>query len=423
MRGGTSNPYTLRKNLRAQEIAMTNRLPAIGFVESGGADLPRQKEIFVPGGANFRNLTRKSAAGIPTVAIVTGNATAGGAYQPGMSDYTVMVREQGLVFLGGPPLVKMATGEEAEEEALGGAEMHSRVSGVSEFMAADEADAARIGREIIRNLNWRKRGPEPRGEGADPVHDPEELLGIASHDLKIPFDAREVIARVVDGSRFDEFKPAYGTQLVTGWAELHGWPIAILANNGVIFNEDAEKAAHFIQLADQVDTPLLFLQNTTGYIVGERVRAARHRQGRREDDQRGRQRRRAEADADDRRLLRRRQLRDVRPQLRAAVHLQLAEPQDRGDGTEAARRGDGDRHARRRRAARDRGRRGGAWRRARRRSRSRSSASRTPSSPAASSGTTASSTRATPARCSGSPSRRPSRARSQGSRRFGVFRM
>ena len=269
VRGGTSNPYTLRKNLRAQEIAMANRLPAIGFVESGGADLPRQKEIFIPGGANFRNLTRKSAAGVPTVALVTGNSTAGGAYLPGLSDYTVMVREQGLVFLGGPPLVRMATGEDAEEEALGGAEMHSRVSGVSEFMAEDERDAARIGREIIRNLNWRKRGPEPRGAGEEPLHDPDELLGIASHDLKVPFDAREVIARVVDGSRFDEFKPLYGTQLVTGWAELHGWPIAILANNGVIFNEDAEKAAHFIQLADQVDTPLLFMQNTTGYIVGE----------------------------------------------------------------------------------------------------------------------------------------------------------
>jgi len=269
VRGGTSNPYTLRKSLRAQEVAMVNRLPAIGFVESGGADLPRQKEIFVPGGANFRNLTRKSAAGIPTIAMVTGNATAGGAYQPGLSDYTVMVRQQGLIFLGGPPLVKMATGEEAEEEALGGADMHARVSGVSEFTAVDERDAARIGREIIRNLNWRKRGPEPRGEGLEPLHDPEDLLGIASHDLKIPFDAREVIARVVDGSRFDEFKPAYGLQLVTGWAELHGRPIAILANNGVIFNEDAEKAAHFIQLADQVDTPLLFMQNTTGYIVGE----------------------------------------------------------------------------------------------------------------------------------------------------------
>ncbi len=269
VRGGTTNPYTLRKILRAQEIAMENRLPSIGFVESGGADLPRQKEIFVPGGANFRNLTRASADGIPTVALVTGNATAGGAYLPGTSDYVVMVREQGLIFLGGPPLVKMATGEEAEEEALGGAEMHSRVSGVSEFIADDEPDAARIGREIIRNLNWRKRGPEPRGDGAEPVHDPEELLGIASHDLRIPFDAREVIARIVDGSRFDEFKPAYGPQLVCGWAELHGWPVAILANNGVIFNEDAEKAAHFIQLADRVDTPLLFLQNTTGYIVGE----------------------------------------------------------------------------------------------------------------------------------------------------------
>ena len=268
VRGGTSNPYTLRKSLRLQEIAEANRLPGIGFVESGGADLPRQKEIFVPGGATFRNLTRNSAAGIPTVALVTGNSTAGGAYLPGMSDYVVMVREQGLVFLGGPPLVKMATGEEANEEALGGAEMHSRVSGVSEFIAADEVDLCRIGREIVRNLNWRKLGPEPRGPGSDPLYDPGELLGIASHDLKIPFEAREVIARVVDGSRFDEFKPGYGAQMVTGWAELHGYPIAILANNGVIFNEDAEKAAHFIQLAEQVDTPLLFMQNTSGYIVG-----------------------------------------------------------------------------------------------------------------------------------------------------------
>jgi acyl-CoA carboxylase subunit beta len=268
VRGGTSNPYTMRKSLRMQEIARVNRLPGIGFVESGGADLPRQKEIFIPGGATFRNLTQKSAAGIPTIALVTGNSTAGGAYLPGMSDYTVMVKRQGLVFLGGPPLVKMATGEEAEEEALGGAEMHTRVSGVAEFMAEDEVDLCRIGREIVRNLNWRKHGPAPRGDGAEPIHDPEELLGLASHDLRIPFEAREVIARVVDGSRFDEFKPAYGTQLVCGWAELCGWPIAILANNGVLFNEDAEKAAHFIQLADQVDTPLLFMQNTTGYIVG-----------------------------------------------------------------------------------------------------------------------------------------------------------
>ncbi len=268
VRGGTSNPYTLRKSLRMQEIAKQNRLPGISFVESGGADLPRQKEIFIPGGATFRNLTQHSAAGIPTVALVTGNSTAGGAYLPGTSDYVVMVKEQGLVFLGGPPLVKMATGEEAEEEALGGAEMHSRVSGVSEFMAEDEVDLCRIGREIVRNLNWRKRGPGPRGSGEAPIHDPEELLGIASHDLRIPFEAREVIARIVDGSRFDEFKPDYGTQLVCGWAELCGYPVAILANNGVLFNEDAEKAAHFIQLADQVDTSLLFMQNTTGYIVG-----------------------------------------------------------------------------------------------------------------------------------------------------------
>ena len=177
VRGGTSNPYTLRKNLRAQEVASANRLPAIGFVESGGADLPRQKEIFVPGGANFRNLTQASAAGRPTIALVTGNCTAGGAYQPGLSDYTVMVRDQGLIFLGGPPLVKMATGEEAEEEALGGAEMHSRVSGVSEFMAADEVDAARIGREIVRNLNWRKRGPSRAAAGPTRSTTPRSCSG------------------------------------------------------------------------------------------------------------------------------------------------------------------------------------------------------------------------------------------------------
>ncbi|MGI8633230.1 MAG: acyl-CoA carboxylase subunit beta [Solirubrobacterales bacterium] len=269
VRGGATNPFTLEKSLRAQEIARCNRLPVIGLVESGGADLPRQKDIFVPGGEIFRNITRLSREGIPTIALVFGNSTAGGAYLPGTSDYTVMVREQALVFLGGPPLVKMATGEEAEEEALGGAEMHARTSGVSEFMAADEPDALRLGREIVRNLNWHKRGPGPTRPVAEPVFEAEELLGIASMDLKVPFEAREVIARIVDGSEFDEFKPLYGNQLVTGWAAIHGYPVATLANNGVLFNEDALKAAQFIQLADQIDVPLLFMQNTTGYIVGE----------------------------------------------------------------------------------------------------------------------------------------------------------
>ncbi|WP_068006168.1 acyl-CoA carboxylase subunit beta [Nocardia pseudobrasiliensis] len=272
VRGGTSNPWTLRKNLRMNDIALENRLPVIGLVESGGADLPTQKEVFVPGGRMFRDLTRLSAAGIPTIALVFGNSTAGGAYIPGMSDYTVMIKERSKVFLGGPPLVKMATGEESDDESLGGAEMHSRVSGLADYLAVDEPDAIRLGRAIVKRLNWKKQGPGPRpvAEVIAPLYDQEELLGIVPTDLKIPFDPREVIARVVDGSDFDEFKPLYGSSLVTGWAELHGYPVGILANaRGVLFSEEAQKAAQFIQLANQSNTPLLFLHNTTGYMVGK----------------------------------------------------------------------------------------------------------------------------------------------------------
>ncbi|HSB61746.1 MAG TPA: carboxyl transferase domain-containing protein, partial [Vicinamibacteria bacterium] len=269
VRGGATNPYTLAKALRAMEVARRNRLPLVNLVESGGADLGRQAEIFVPGGAVFRNLTRLSAAGIPTIALVFGSSTAGGAYLPAMCDYTVMVRGGARVFLGGPPLVKMATGEDAEEEELGGAEMHSRVSGLSEFLARDEEDCLRLGRRIVSRLNWRKLGGGPRGPGAPPRHDPEELLGIPSIDLRVPFEIREVIARIVDGSDFDEWKPLYGTTLVTGWAEIHGFPVGILANNGVLFSEESQKAAHFIQLANRADLPLLFIQNTTGYMVGK----------------------------------------------------------------------------------------------------------------------------------------------------------
>jgi len=269
VRGGASNPWTLRKTLRAADIAMTNRLPYVNLVESGGADLPTQKEIFIPGGRIFRDLTRMSAAGIPTVALVFGNSTAGGAYVPGMSDHVVMVRERAKVFLGGPPLVKMATGEESDDESLGGAEMHARVSGLADQLAADEHDALRIGRRIVRSLNWRKLGVPP-GAVRDPVYPADELLGIVPEDLKIPFDPREVIARIVDGSEFDEFKPLYGTSLVTGWARLHGYPVGILANaRGVLFGAEAQKATQFIQLAGQSRTPLLFLQNTTGYMVGK----------------------------------------------------------------------------------------------------------------------------------------------------------
>jgi len=270
VRGGTSNPWTLRKGFRANDIAMQNRLPVISLVESGGADLPTQKEVFIPGGRMFRDLTQLSAAGIPTIALVFGNSTAGGAYIPGMSDHVVMIKERSKVFLAGPPLVKMATGEESDDEALGGAEMHARKSGLADYFAADEQDAIRIGRSIVKRLNWTKKGPAPRTEIIEPLEDPEELLGIVPADLKIPFDPREVIARIVDGSDFDEFKPLYGSSLVTGWAELNGYPIGILANaRGVLFSEESQKATQFIQLANRSNTPLLFLHNTTGYMVGK----------------------------------------------------------------------------------------------------------------------------------------------------------
>ncbi len=268
-RGGTVNPYTLAKMLRAYEIAEKNRLPLVFLVESGGADLPRQSEVFLPGGAMFRNLTRLSARGVPTLSLVFGNSTAGGAYLPGMSDQVVMVKGRAKVFLGGPPLVKMATGEDATDEELGGAEMHSKLSGLSDFLAVDERDALRLGREIVARLAWRKLGPGPSAAPLDPLHDPNELLGIASADLKVPFEAREVIARIVDASLFDEFKPLYGVNLVTGWARIHGFDVGILANDrGVLFSQESQKAAQFIQLANQIDVPLVFLQNVTGYMVG-----------------------------------------------------------------------------------------------------------------------------------------------------------
>ena len=275
VRGGTSNPWTVRKSFRAHDIAVANRLPVISLIESGGADLPTQKEIFIPGGRTFRDLTRLSAAGIPTVTLVFGNSTAGGAYVPGMSDHVVMISGRSKVFLGGPPLVKMATGEESDDESLGGAEMHARTSGLADYLAADEPDAIRICRRIVARLNWRKQGPLPAAPPAPPLYDEEQLLGIVPPDLRIPFDPHEVIARVVDGSDFDEFKPAYGISLVTGWARVHGYPVGILANaQGVLFSAESQKAAQFIQLANQVDTPLIFLHNTTGYMVGAQYEQA-----------------------------------------------------------------------------------------------------------------------------------------------------
>jgi acetyl-CoA carboxylase carboxyltransferase component len=270
VRGGAMNPFTLKKTLRALEIARTNRLPVLNMVESGGADLPTQSELFVDAGKIFHGLTELSSMGVPTIALVFGNSTAGGAYVPGMCDYAVLVDGQAKVFLGGPPLVKMATGEESDDEELGGADMHSRVSGLSDHFAADELDCLRIGRQIVSELNWSKLGPGPVKPADPPLYDPEELLGIASADFRVPVDPHDVLARVVDGSRFGEYKPLYGTSLVTGWASIHGFPVGVLANaRGVLFSEEAKKASEFILLANQTDIPLVFLQNTTGYMVGK----------------------------------------------------------------------------------------------------------------------------------------------------------
>ncbi len=271
VKGGAISEMTAWKSGRLNDIAEQNRLPTISLIESAGADLPNQSKIFVPGGRGFRDLTRRSQERIPSICLVFGSSTAGGAYIPGMSDYVVMVEKQSQVYLAGPPLVKMATGEETDHEELGGAEMHSRISGVSDYLARDERDAIRIGREIVAHLNWRKASaPTPRPI-EPPKYSAEDLLGIASPDIKVPFDSREVIARIVDGSRFSEFKPLYGSTLICGWAHLHGFPIGILANNGALFSDSAEKGAQFIQLCNQADVPLLYLQNITGFMVGKKV--------------------------------------------------------------------------------------------------------------------------------------------------------
>ena len=269
VRGGSMNPITVRKMLRALDICRENRLPMVFLVESGGADLPHQLQLYLGAGEVFQKITHLSSLGIPTISLVFGSSTAGGAYLPGVSDYVVMVDGQAKVFLGGTPLVKMATGEDASEEDLGGALMHSTVSGVSDYFATDEMDCMRIGRQIVRGLTYPKLGPGPDRAPVAPRYDPDELLGIVSADLKVPFPVREVLARVVDDSEFDEFKPGYGPNLVTGFTHLHGYSVGVLANDrGVLLNEDANKAAQFIQLANQIDTPLLFVQNVTGYMVG-----------------------------------------------------------------------------------------------------------------------------------------------------------
>ncbi len=270
VKGGSYYPITVKKHLRAQEVAAQNRLPCLYLVDSGGANLPNQDEIFPDRehfGRIFFNQANMSAAGIAQLAAVMGSCTAGGAYVPAMCDESIIVKGQGTIFLAGPPLVKAATGEVVSAEDLGGADVHTRLSGVADHMAADDMHALGLLRGIVRNLNL----PEPvHVNGPAPLYDPAELAGIIPTDLRQPFDVREVIARIVDGSELDEFKPRYGTTLVTGFARIHGQSVGILANNGILFSESAEKGAHFIELCCQRKIPLLFLQNISGFMVGRK---------------------------------------------------------------------------------------------------------------------------------------------------------
>ncbi|WP_207484264.1 carboxyl transferase domain-containing protein [Arenibaculum pallidiluteum] len=273
VKGGTYYPLTVKKHLRAQEIAQANNLPCIYLVDSGGANLPNQDEVFPDRdhfGRIFFNQANMSARGIPQIAVVMGSCTAGGAYVPAMSDESIIVRNQGTIFLGGPPLVRAATGEVVTAEELGGADVHSRISGVTDHYAVNDAHALAIARRIVANLNRDKRPGVAIRPPADPLYDPEELYGIIPTDPRKPFDVREVIARIVDGSEFDEFKQLYGTTLVCGFAHVFGYPVGIVANNGILFSESALKGAHFIELCSQRGIPLLFLQNITGFMVGKR---------------------------------------------------------------------------------------------------------------------------------------------------------
>lgn len=269
-KGGAIDLPTLQKSLRLNEIALENGLPVINFVESAGADLPEQAKIFNYGGAIFREITRRSRRGLATISVVMGSSTAGGAYVPGMSDYTIFVRGQAKVFLAGPPLVRVATGEVVDEETLGGAQMHATQSGVADFLAENELHAIQKARELVAHLHPPQPAFRPIHEPRPPRYDPEELLAIIPADPKQPFDIRELIIRIVDDSRFLEFKPLWGSTLVTGWAEIHGYPVGIIGNNGVLFSEAANKGAHFIQLCNRERKPIIFLQNITGFIVGSR---------------------------------------------------------------------------------------------------------------------------------------------------------
>src|SRR5213593_1789572 len=277
VKGGSYFPLTVKKHLRAQEVAAQNRLPCLYLVDSGGAFLPLQAEVFPDRehfGRIFFNQAQMSAQGIPQIAVVMGSCTAGGAYVPAMSDETIIVKNQGTIFLGGPPLVKAATGEVVSAEDLGGGDVHTRLSGVADHLAENDSHALFIARRIVANLNRGKQLPVTLEPSEEPLYDPEEIYGVIPQDTRKPYDVREIIARTVDGSRLDEFKARYGTTLVTGFARLHGMPVGIIANNGILFGESAQKGAHFIELCVQRGVPLLFLQNITGFMVGRKYENA-----------------------------------------------------------------------------------------------------------------------------------------------------
>jgi 3-methylcrotonyl-CoA carboxylase beta subunit len=276
VKGGTYYPMTVKKHLRAQEIALQNRLPCVYLVDSGGANLPNQDEVFPDRdhfGRIFYNQAQMSAQNIPQIAVVMGSCTAGGAYVPAMSDVTIIVKGQGTIFLAGPPLVKAATGEVVSAEELGGGDVHTRLSGVADYLAQDDAHALALARAAVANLNRVKVNPLQMQPVEEPLYDPEEILGVVPADLRTPYDIREVIARLVDGSRFDEFKARFGVTLVCGFAHVMGMPVGIVANNGVLFSESAQKGAHFVELCSQRKIPLVFLQNITGFMVGQKYEA------------------------------------------------------------------------------------------------------------------------------------------------------